>query len=299
MVEFSFFEGRGYVLRCGDFRASPKYAVRHASRGEAYSKLRDWQETMTKSKKKPRSEWIYGTTVDEVTEIGLEISSDGSSAKFSQKMNDAYVQTTYPRVNKEPKVVTRIPVGDLEIPFVPNKAIEKFDNLVAVDTGTRTIQGVNVSVTGIVEGEWNWEGGVNGLARKVRPKAPFCVEFRGAEKEQEQLGWLIALEELSKEARYQQSKGIGLIVDSQLGNHEAYNSRQLPLCMGRYLPEKVTLLYASDQGRENMSNFLHSLAHSITEQVFQKILEGNLPWNSNQGIVGTPILLRKIVVRGA
>jgi hypothetical protein len=252
---------------------------------------------MAKSKKKPRTEWIYGTTTGEVTEIGLEVSADGASVKFAQEMTNTYVQATYPRTNKEPKIITRIPVNDLEIPFAPNRAADGFDNLVAVDTGTRMIRGVSVSVTGIVEGEWNWEGGVDGLVRKVRPKAPFCLEFHGVEKEQEQLGWLIALTELLKESRYQRSKSIGLIADSQLGYHEAYNSRRLPICIGRYLPEKVTLLYASDKGKENVQNFLLGLAHSIAEQVFQKLEVGDLSWNQNKISGEVYTAFRKISVR--
>ncbi|MDE3244274.1 MAG: hypothetical protein KGO52_16335 [Nitrospirota bacterium] len=237
---------------------------------------------MSGSGKKPRTEWIYGATAGKVTEIGLEISADGTSVRFTQEMTNAYVQTTYPRSNKEPKVITRVPVTDADIPFIPNRAIESFDRLVAVDTGTRMIRGEQVSVTGVIEGEWNWEAGVAGLARAVRPKAPFCLEFLGVRKNQEQLGWLVALTELMKEPRYKRSESVGLIVDSDLGNHEAYNTRRLPIYLGRYLPPKVTLLYAFDKGNDNVSNFLLGLADSIAGQVFKKLEMGDLLWNENK-----------------
>src|SRR5579883_805161 len=104
---------------------------------------------MSGSGKKPRTEWIYGTTAGEVTEIGLEISPDGASVRFAQEMTNTYVKTTYPRLNKEPKVVTRVPAADTDVPFAPNRAIESFDRLVAIDTGTRIIRGEQVSVTGV------------------------------------------------------------------------------------------------------------------------------------------------------
>lgn len=246
--------------------------------------------------KKQRTEWIYGTTAGEVTEIGMDFSADGQSIRFSQDMINTYAQATYPRERKAPKVTARVPVSDLDVPFSLNTAIGTFDRLVAVDTGHKTIRRESVSITGIVEGEWNWEAGPRGLVRAVRPKANFVLEFIGVDQSYEQLGWIAALQELMKEPLYQQSSSVGLIVDSDLENHVAYNDRRLPVYRGRYLPEKVTMLYAFDNGKDCVGNRLLSLADSVTKKVFRDLEAGVLPWNEKR--VASPIYrFRKIPVK--
>ena len=251
---------------------------------------------MMAANKKQRTEWIYGTTAGEVTEIGMEVSADGQSICFSQDMINTYAQATYPREGKTPKVTARVPISDLDIPFSLNSAVGSYDRLVAVDTGHKIIRGESVSVTGIVEGEWNWEAGPHGLVRAVRPKAAFVLEFLGVEESYEQLGWIVALQELMKEPSYQQSSSVGLIVDSDLENHVAYNARCLPVYRGRYLPEKVTMLYAFDRGKDCVGNFLLRLADSVAKKVFHDLETGVVPWNEER--VVTPIYsgFRKIPV---
>jgi len=237
---------------------------------------------MSKVEKKPRTEWIYGTTAEEVTEIGLELSADGSNVHFTQDMTNIRVQSSYPREKKDPKILNETPADNPNIPFSPNKALEGFDRLVAVDTNTRLIRGEQVSVTGIAEGEWNWEAGEDGLRRAIRPQARFCLEFLGVKNDQEQLGWAVAITELIKEPRYHQPDRIGLIVDCGYDKLDAYNSRRQPLFVNRYLPPNFTLLYAtSDAGSECGANFLIKAADSVARQVLQLLEKGSIPWNKN------------------
>ncbi|MCZ6781617.1 MAG: hypothetical protein O7C73_08250 [Nitrospirae bacterium] len=235
-----------------------------------------------------------------MTEIGLEISADGSSVCFTQEMTNTYVKTSYPRVNKEPKDLNKIPVHGPDIPFMPNKALEPFDRLVAVDTNTRLIRGEQVSVTGVVEGIWNWVADKDGLHRAVRYGTPFCLEFLGIKVDPEQLGWLMVISELMKEPPYQRSKRVGLIVDSGLDKLDVYNTRRCPIYGDALLPRNFTLVYAtSDAGREYAANFLLRAADTASNKVLQLLDAGEVSLNPNT-IVGAPYTaFRKIRAKAA
>lgn len=229
-----------------------------------------------KQPKKPRTDWIYGTTKDEVDEIGVEFSSDGKNAHFSQEMIDTFVETTYPREGKSPKVVTRCPTSGPDHPFFPAEEMAKYDYVVAVDSGWDKAR--KTSVTAVIKGDWNWVAEPDGLVRYIRPRPIFCFEFLEIEQNiTEPIGWIAALEYLSQEEEFQNAKRVALIVDSQLDKLMAFNNRSLPLLFNRYLPKKVSMIHGSDKGG-SLATHLIKLADSTNKQARQRIDEKDLPW---------------------
>lgn len=73
-----------------------------------------------------------------------------------------------------------------------------------------------------------------------------------AEAKIENITWKGIIQEIQKDE--QSTKRIGLVVDSDLGNLEAYNNRTLPLTEDFYLPENFSLLYASADYTDEWSN---------------------------------------------
>jgi hypothetical protein len=64
---------------------------------------------------------------------------------------------------------------------------------------------------------------------------------------------------------------IGLIVDSDLGNHQAFNNREIPIFDDFYLPENVTIIYASDKGgTEYLSTKMIKYCHDLATGLYKK-----------------------------
>jgi hypothetical protein len=68
------------------------------------------------------------------------------------------------------------------------------------------------------------------------------------------------------------AKRIGLLVDSDLGNHDKYNARELPIAGDFFLPEKYQLIYAtSDSGKDNLLNKFMGLCDRRGRDLLNKI----------------------------
>ena len=255
---------------------------------------------MNKPEKKRRSEWIYSTTADQVEQIGLEISPDGASIRFTQDMVRTHVETSYDRERKSPKILNKTPTKCLNIEFTPSAALKQFDYLVAIDTNTKTFRGERVSVTAVNKGELNWLGQTNGLRPAIRSNLGFCFEFMEIEDHFEQVGWFWAIGELMQESRFQESKNIGVLVDSTLDNLAGYNERTIPIYSNFYLPSNMTLIYAtSDAGGEYMVNWLLRTADSAAGEVLRSLERGQIPMNKSK-VNGFPFKgIRKIQCRQA
>ena len=235
-----------------------------------------------KTIKKSRTETIYGTTKDIVDFLEVEIAPDGSGIRFAQEMVDTYVEKTLLREQKDPKCVTRIPTSGPEHTFLPDRAMKSFDRIFAVDTGHRRIQGEEVSVTGVVEGQWNYIGSPRGLDKRIRLKPVCCFGFQGVEEiVREKVGWVVALAELQKSGPFKKTEKVALIVDSDLSHHSDYNSRRSPLVPGIYLPDNVTLVYASADKRDDVTNYLIRWADSMNQQALKQLNNQTLPWDTS------------------
>jgi hypothetical protein len=66
----------------------------------------------------------------------------------------------------------------------------------------------------------------------------------------ENLGWWQVLQGIEKQRDFYPGK-IALIVDSDLGLHDQFNGREIPIFADFFLPSYVTLVYASDKGNPN------------------------------------------------
>ena len=87
----------------------------------------------------------------------------------------------------------------------------------------------------------------------------------------EKIGWLLTIERMQRAGVLSRYRRIGLIVDSDLSQHQKINEREQTL-LERKLPEGITLIYASaDTGRDELQNKLIASADKLADQVFQKL----------------------------
>lgn len=174
----------------------------------------------------------------------------------------ALVEQTYERA-KGPKVLNSAVLKPTEMFVNPNRALEQFDELYAVDTNTRFIDSTAVSVTGVVGGKNTKIIISNHTSVTYRPLK--CLEFHNVKCKLENLGWREVIKAIMRTPQYNERNRIALIVDSDLGMINAYNHREVGILDEFFLPGNFSLIYASaDSGKENIANKMLKLADDIS-----------------------------------
>ena len=156
-------------------------------------------------------------------------------------VGDTQLEYRRERKNGRHKILHRSSGGVLEDWFCPNSRLLCYDHLIAVDTNTRVLQGSSVSVTAAYH---FIPGPSEGSGVRCWGANLILSEFWNVCGKPENHGWWKILQAITQ----QSSEFSGIIVDSDLGQHEAFNSRQLPIFDDYFLPENLTLIYASDTG---------------------------------------------------
>jgi hypothetical protein len=164
-----------------------------------------------------------------------------------------------------------------------NHQLLSYDHLIAVDTNTNHCHGSTVSITAAYH--VMPENHENGVAQ-CRAAVIALIEFWNVVEKPENLGWYEVLQAIAAHP-VQFAGKVGLIVDSDLGNHQAFNKREMPIFGDFYLPENVTIVYASDKGgAEHLSTKMIKYCHDLASDTFKgNNLVMNIA-NLQQGIDG-------------
>ncbi|HXH71412.1 MAG TPA: hypothetical protein VNI58_01170 [Mariprofundaceae bacterium] len=227
-----------------------------------------------KNSKKPRTYSVTFDMGEAVTANGMYFNSKTGEVALlhnGRKLTPqkVYVEQNYDR-NKSPKVLNKAILHPLEIFANPNRALEQFDEIFAVDTNTKKIDSVMVSVTGIVHGRNTKVEIPNHTSITYRPLG--CIEFHNVDGKPENLGWRETIKAIIRSPQYSERNRIAIIVDSDLGMIDAYNHRDKYLIEDFYLPENFYLIYASaDSGSENIANKMIKLADNISSVILNRL----------------------------
>lgn len=159
---------------------------------------------------------------------------------------------------------------------------KNFDVVYAADTNTKPIHGgkhkfsIGCVFKGIISQTHD-----NGGTISLEPYAIYGWIWSGEHKI-EQETWVKAIQKIQSEEP--DNKQIGFVVDSDLGNLEAYCTRSIPLLKDFYLPSNFTLIYASadhsDEWPNQMIKRCDKLAGADLEKnlsVVEKLDESMLP----------------------
>lgn len=178
-----------------------------------------------------------------------------------EDMNGQSVEATdvvrtvhYPRT-KGPKIQSRSEVGGLQ-------QLARFDALCGLDTNTRVIAGEKVSVACFFfcwlvpdKGKYRVEGD-----GKIR-----FYELRNVDGNAE----LLAIAKLAIDLpRFLPSKmkRVAVVTDCELGLHEQFNRRSLPIYKNLFLSKPATLVYASsDTGNELINRIIRTCDSQSTQ----------------------------------
>ena len=155
----------------------------------------------------------------------------------------------------------------------PNRILEMYDDIYAIDTNYRKIKSVTIAVTGVVGGQNLQPGIPNHTAIRYKPLK--CLEFRNPKGSPENIGWKTTIEMILSAPNFKKTTRVACIIDSDLGNRDKYNSQSIPLCDDFYLPDNFQLIYASsDSGKENIANQMLSMADKSAKAVLKIIKDG-------------------------
>lgn len=160
----------------------------------------------------------------------------------------------------------------------PNRVLEQYDLLLAVDTNWKDLNGERIALTSIVFGR-NTKTKIPGHT-SIQIAAKECFEYRNPICKPENLGWQQVIVMLQRNPDYHSRMIIALIVDSDLDMLNSYNRRLKPIIEGFYLPNNFELIYASaDSPSESVANKMIALADSLSSNLLKQIVEGNDPSN--------------------
>ncbi len=157
----------------------------------------------------------------------------------------------YERSGKENKILNRTPIPLKRFSFNPDEFLELFDLIYVIDTSTdMPKREISVSCVGKLE-----------LEKKLKDiffdySVVEIFSMWDVKEKAENLAWMVWIEKLLENPDYIRDLKLGIIVDSDLGNIENYNSRKTPIFDNFFLPPNIELIYASsDSGsREFIAN---------------------------------------------
>ncbi|WP_371194272.1 hypothetical protein [Glaciecola sp. SC05] len=170
------------------------------------------------------------------------------------------------RQSKAPKILHESISPSDQTWFDSNHQLLAYDHLIAVDTNTNSIAGSHVSITAAfhVIPQINENGEAQCMVAVIA-----LLEFWNVSAKQENLGWFTILNMILAHQSFFPGK-IALIVDSDLGNHDAFNNREIPIYNDMYLPSNVTISYASDKGGpEHLSTKLIKHCHNLASDLYK------------------------------
>lgn len=186
-------------------------------------------------------------------------------------------EITYPR-KKGPKVLTKAPLSAERLLADPSQSIEQYDRLFAIDTNTKKSNDCLISITCIVIGIPEKINLVGHTAIRIGPR--HCLEFWNANENPEHIGWCESILGIRRSPEYSENKNIGLVVDCDLGRLGKINEMKEPILRDFYLPENFKLIYASaDTGKDNVLNFMISLADKEATKLLKYIIESGYDRN--------------------
>ena len=218
---------------------------------------RKYKNCCFKKGSKPRfSNICLSLANNSVIGVQVEINSETGIILYDENKNKLSFESIenigfYEGENKR-KILLQMPCLDMKYIFDPNLAILQFDIIYCIDTNKDIINNEYVCVTAFSRCEKTGENLAEGFTTSLDP---WIVK---PDEKQENIAWAMLLDNIPRcDRKYDSSKKIGIIVDSDLGNIPDYNKRIKPIYKDIYLPENVKLIYArSDASGEWLPNKL-------------------------------------------
>jgi len=255
--------------------------------------------------KLPRDDYVYGSTADVVSTLTFTVNSvTGAASIAGVDPSTITRRLTHKRAGKDDKVIYSAPADDFSLSLGHFDELKRrFDYLIAVDTNTRkkpeVQEGYAVSASCI----YYISEPIQTVTSQIQYQhlASYIILDTNIHAKHEPLGWHLAIIRHVAHPVLRTSR-IGIIVDSELGKHLEINARKIAYYAGHYLPENVTLLYASGERTDTFANgmikhcdaganaMLDEMERRGLDELVQKDapIDGTAKWFSISGIHSIP-----------
>lgn len=149
---------------------------------------------------------------------------------------------------------------------------ERYKHLLAIDTNTLVMaeplfakpRKVSIGAAVVYSAE---EAG----SKLLSINRPFIASFDSPKPENE--NWMQLIKLLEKSCACEDSRPVGIVVDSDLGNLDDYNSRSKPIFENYFLPDGYELIFASDKVKDNLFNEMIHRCHFLAGKLIQRLKE--------------------------
>jgi hypothetical protein len=81
----------------------------------------------------------------------------------------------------------------------------------------------------------------------------------------ENINWLGTIRQIQQHPNYKKNMRIGIVTDSNLDDHDLYNSRKKPVVGEEFLPEGFELIYATSDGKNKNGSLLNKFIFQCDE----------------------------------
>jgi hypothetical protein len=224
--------------------------------------------------KKPRHNIIEWTTLGEVSSLIFEV--DPTSARITLLGADptkTKLKTIYERESGKDKILTSIATNSKSSSFDTDSTLrERFDHLIAIDTNTKVWRDRRIAITTA----YHVKDRLLGYSSEITfdHLCSFLVVGLEENEKAEPIGWFLTLKHKIN-ARHFDSNTLGIVVDSELGDHDLINSRLKKFYFEYLLPQTFRFIYATDAAQDQLPNQMIRLCDKASNTIFDAI-EGKL-----------------------
>ncbi|MBL0200397.1 MAG: hypothetical protein IPP81_09565 [Chitinophagaceae bacterium] len=208
--------------------------------------------------------------------IGLSFEINGVDGTFKtfnsttgEPIESNYMVTGYIGENKW-RTTTKINSAEEDYTHSLEQKINRYNHIFAIDTNTKLISNIlfpiatKISVGVGVKLEIETNSFVVATIEH-----PFLASHNSDKPENE--NWMNLIDVLKD--LYLPTDKIGIVVDSDLGNIDEFNSRKKTIFKDYFLPESFELIFASDKVNDNIFNQMIRRCHYLSDFALQKMEE--------------------------
>ena len=236
-------------------------------------------------KKKPRHDIIEWTSASEVSSLNFDVDPMSGNISFLEAdPTKTKLKTIYERASGKDKILTSVAVPSKSSSFETDAVLrERFDHLIAIDTNTKVHKGKRIAITTAYC--------VKGSLKDYGSEIPFdhlcsfLLVGLDEDEKAEPIGWFLTLKHKIN-ANHFIDRSLGVVVDSELGDHDLINSRRKSFYFRYVLPETFKFIYATDAVADQLPNQMIRYCDKASNMVFETI-KGKL--DELIGLATTPI----------
>ncbi|KAA6179287.1 hypothetical protein F3K50_02940 [Pseudomonas marginalis] len=225
----------------------------------------------------PRDHFVVGHTAGLVSTLTLTVDPvTGLPCVLELDPTSLRSQVSYAR-KKRDKVLTSSPTDGfaaLGESFI-DRLRKKFDYLIAVDTNTELerTDGYKVSACCIC----CVADPLVSITDQVKYEhlAAYLILDSGDEGNAELLGWHLVVTRHTN-TPFLRTQRVGVVVDSELGDHVAINNRTKPYYRDHLLPDNMSLIYASDAAAETFLNEMIKMNDKNASELIKAVMQKGL-----------------------